>query len=195
MGYLVTSKFITNGARSRGQRVFYRKFGPNHRQWAMMKEMLNELIMKQRYYTTLPRAKELQQYAEEIIFLAKREDARSASLVESMLTSAPARQILYEKLVPRYKDRHFFFTRVVNQWQIRERDSGLVGFLEYVDRPGELTPANPVGEDRKQFVASQFEANRRNRRRYGSEAIKLGLVSADNPSKMLPEAKEIYLEP
>merc|ERR1712112_250969 len=115
------------------------------------------------------------------------------NLVESMLTSASARQILYEKLVPRYKDRHFFFTRVVNKWEVRQRDSARLGLIEYVDYPGELYPANPVGEARKHLVAREFEASRRNRRRYASEAIKLGLVSAENPSALLPEASEIYL--
>jgi len=194
MGWLSTSKFITRGARTKGQRIYYRKFGPNHRQWQMMKEMLNELIMKQRIETTLPKAKELQQYAEEIVFLAKKEDARSASLVESMLVSAPARQVLYEKMVPRYQDRHFFFTRIMNQWFCRDRDSATMAFIEYVDRPGELRPANPVGEARKEFVAQEFNETRKGRRRYTREALKLGLISADDPTKLLPSAESSYLK-
>lgn len=69
-----------------------------------MKDMLNLLILNQRLETSLPRAKELQQYAEEIVFLAKKNSPYHDGLVESMLTSPEARRILYERMLPRYKD-------------------------------------------------------------------------------------------
>merc|ERR1711879_443747 len=110
--------------------------------------MGNQLVLEQRLELTLPKVKELQQYAEEVVFLAKKNAPYHDGLVESMLTSPEARQILYERMVPRYRDRHFHVTRVVNQWRYRERDAAPMGFLEYVDRPGEIRPANPVGAAR-----------------------------------------------
>merc|ERR1712019_278534 len=126
----------------------------------MGKAMLNTLVKTQRIETTLPKAKELQQYAEEIVFPAKKNTAYHDGLVESMLTSPEARSILYERLVPRYRHRPFHFTRIVNQFRFRMRDTTKMAFIEYVDRPGELRPANPVGAARVQHVASEFLATR-----------------------------------
>mmetsp|Transcript_29530 Transcript_29530/g.81125 ORF Transcript_29530/g.81125 Transcript_29530/m.81125 type:complete len:219 (-) Transcript_29530:49-705(-) len=166
MGWMATTRFIAKGARSKGRNAYFRKFVPGHRQWQMMKDMLNTLVMEQRIESTLPKCKELQQYAEEIVFLAKKNTEYHDGLVESMLTSPEARQILYERMLPRYQDRYFHFTRIVNQFRYRERDTALMGTIEYVDRPGELRPANPVGAARVQHVAQEFLATRRGRRKH-----------------------------
>merc|ERR1712232_827265 len=168
-----TTNLIAKGARSKGRNVFWRKFEPAHKQWQTMKNMLNELVKEQRIETTLPKAKELQQYAEEIVFLAKKNTPYHDGLVESMLTSAESRRILYERMVPRYQDRHFHFTRIVNQFRYRLRDNAPMGFIEYVDRAGELRPANPVGAARTQHVASEFLATRRGRRKHMEEVRRL----------------------
>lgn len=131
-----------------------------------MKELLNQLVIEQKLETTLPKVKELQQYAEEIVFLAKKNTPYHDGLVESMVTSQAARQIIYERLVPRYRDRHFHFTRIMNKFAYRERDTAPLGIIEYVDRPGELRPANPVGAAQVQEIAREFLATRRGRRRY-----------------------------
>ena len=55
----------------------------------------------------------------------------------------------YEQLVPRYKDRGFHFTRVLNKFQFRDFTSSPMGIIEFIDRPGELKPAGPVGEQRR----------------------------------------------
>jgi len=169
MGWMATTRFITKGARSKGRNAYFRKFEPAHRQWGMMKDLLNQLVMQQRLEMTLPKAKELQQYAEEIVFLAKKNTDYHDSQVEGMLTSPEARQILYERLVPRYQNRHFHVTRVVNMFKLRERDTAPLGLIEYVDRPGELRPANPVGAARVQEVAHEFLESRRGRRKHLSE--------------------------
>merc|ERR1711879_1063617 len=152
---------------------YFRKFAPAFKQWGQMKNMLDILVKTQRIETTLPKAKELQQYAEEIVFLAKKNTAYHDGLVESMLTSPEARAILYERLVPRYRDRQFHFTRIVNQFRFRMRDTTKMALIEYVDRPGELRPANPVGAARVQHVANEFLATRRGRRRHLGEMQKI----------------------
>eukprot|EP00428_Durinskia_dybowskii_P015474 CAMPEP_0170215136 /NCGR_PEP_ID=MMETSP0116_2-20130129/7202_1 /TAXON_ID=400756 /ORGANISM="Durinskia baltica, Strain CSIRO CS-38" /LENGTH=155 /DNA_ID=CAMNT_0010465707 /DNA_START=69 /DNA_END=532 /DNA_ORIENTATION=- len=138
-----------------------------------MKNMLNDLVKEQRLETTLPKAKELQQYAEEIVFLAKKNTPYHDGLVESILTSPEARRILYERMVPRYADRAFHFTRVLNQFRYRYYDTVKMATIEYVDRPGELRPANPVGAARDQLAANEFLATRRGRRRYYEEVARM----------------------
>merc|ERR1712070_88360 len=86
-----------------------------------------------------------------------------------MLTSPEARSILFERMVPRYQDRHFHFTRILNQQTLRIRDGAKMAYIEYVDRPGEFRPANPVGAARVQFVAQEFLATRRGRRAHMAE--------------------------
>lgn len=176
-GWLATVRFITLNARSRGQRLWYRRFKPNHKQWQAMKWHLNDLIMKQRLHLTLPWAKELQQYAEELIYLAKKNDPHNNGMVESMLMSPAAREILYEKLVPRYRDRPFHFTRIVNKFQLRDRDAAKMGFIEFIDRPGEHCPAPPAGDEKVEYVKSVMEyGTRRERRKMIGEAQNMGLV-------------------
>ncbi|CAD7950866.1 unnamed protein product [Amoebophrya sp. A120] len=172
-GWMCSTKHITLGAQSRGQKVWFRKFFANHKQWFRMKWHLNDLILKQRLHLTLPWAKELQQYAEDMMYCAKKNTPHYNGLVESMLVSSAARQILYEQLVPRYKDRPFFFTRLVNKWQTRERDGAPMGFLEFVDRPGEYKPARPVGEERMRYIEHQLEhGTRRERRIFARKALR-----------------------
>mmetsp|Transcript_43267 Transcript_43267/g.94261 ORF Transcript_43267/g.94261 Transcript_43267/m.94261 type:complete len:205 (-) Transcript_43267:94-708(-) len=173
MGMISVNLFLTRGARKKGRLAYYRRFAPGFKQWTMMKEMLNELVKYQRIETTLPRAKELQQYAEEIVFVAKKNTPYHDSVIESIVTSPEARRILYERLVPRYKDRAFHVTRVVNQWRYRLRDTAPMAYLEYVDRPGELRPANPVGAARVQHVAAEFLATRRGRRKHAGEMSRI----------------------
>eukprot|EP00930_Biecheleria_cincta_P051885 TRINITY_DN370_c0_g1_i1.p1 TRINITY_DN370_c0_g1~~TRINITY_DN370_c0_g1_i1.p1 ORF type:complete len:214 (-),score=35.95 TRINITY_DN370_c0_g1_i1:45-686(-) len=173
MGWMANTRRIAKGARSKGRRVYHKVFAPSHQQWGMMKDMLNDMIKEQRLETTLPKAKELQQYAEEVVFLAKKNTPYHDGLVESMLRSPEARQILYERMVPRYQDRNFHFTRIVNKFMYRERDTAPMAIIEYVDRPGELRPANPVGAARDQHVAMEFLSTRRGRRRYFGEVQRM----------------------
>ena len=137
MGFLSTTKWITLNARRKGRaRDGFRKFGPPVKQWEDTKRQLDKLLVGQRLTGPLLRMKELQQYAEEIVVNARRNTSISNSVVESMLISSEARQVLYEKIVPRYISRPSMFTRVVDLWHRRETDSTRIGFIEFVDRRG-----------------------------------------------------------
>jgi large subunit ribosomal protein L17 len=171
MGFQSTTKVITLHARRKG-RAFegFRKFGPSFKQWEDTKQLLDRLIVEQRITGPLLRLKEIQQYAEEIVFHARRNTSVGDSVVESMLVSSEARQVLYEKLVPRYLDRRNLFTRVVNLWRTRETDSTRIGMIEFVDRPGEMFPAKPVGALYEGQVTQAYEhGNRRERRKFEQE--------------------------
>jgi len=70
-----------------------------------MKGFLDKLIREQRIDVKNPLAKEVQQYAEEVVWRAKQNTPFHDNVVESMLISPEARQVLYEHLVPRYAHR------------------------------------------------------------------------------------------
>ena len=171
MGFQSTTRVITLNARRKG-RAFdgFRKFGPSFKQWEDTKQLLDRLIVEQRLTGPLLRLKELQQYAEEIVFHARKNTSVGDSVVESMLISSEARQVLYEKLVPRYFERRNLFTRVVNLWRTRDTDSTRVGMIEFIDRPGEMFPAKPVGAAHEEQVRQASEhGTRRERRRFEQE--------------------------
>eukprot|EP00920_Eleutheroschizon_duboscqi_P001223 GHVT01002804.1.p1 GENE.GHVT01002804.1~~GHVT01002804.1.p1 ORF type:complete len:152 (-),score=17.89 GHVT01002804.1:1426-1881(-) len=130
MGFFSTYKFINRHVRRRVQR----RFAAAPLQWNMHRTQLDQLVRYGRIETTLPKAKELQQYAEELVFWAKQDTARADGIVESMLVTSAARSILYESLVPRYAARPFFVSRVVNQFRFRLKDAAPMAFLEFVDR-------------------------------------------------------------
>jgi ribosomal protein L17 len=170
MGFISTTRSITLRARRKG-RAFdgFRKFGPPVKQWEETKRLLDRLIVEQKFTGPLLRVKELQQYAEEVVVHARKNNAVSDSIVESMLISSEARQVVYEELVPRYTERPNMFTRVVNSWHRRDTDSTRIGFIEFVDRPGEFVPAPPVGKELEKFnQLIQETGSRRDRRRLES---------------------------
>ncbi|KAF8819115.1 putative 50S ribosomal protein L17 [Cardiosporidium cionae] len=189
MGFTSTFKFVNLGVRRR----LFRKLKRPHHQWDMLKNMLDSLIKQERIQTTMAKAKELQQYAEEIILLAKKDTPAADLKVESMLRTSAARRKLYEILVPRYTDRMFYFTRIVNQWRFRMRDAVNMAYIEYVDRSNELRPAKPVGFERTLFIWQQMQLNRLNFRRYEAEARKLHLLDENN--ELLSEEKVLQFIP
>ena len=171
MGFQATTRVITLNARRKGRAYDgFRKFGPAFKQWEETKKLLDRLLVEQRVTGPLLRLKELQQYADEIVFHARRNNPVGDGVVESMLISSEARQVLYEKLVPRYADRKNIFTRVVDLWRRRDTDATRIGMIEFIDRPGELFPASPVGPAREHMVNEVMASgSRRERRRYEKE--------------------------
>ncbi|SCP06120.1 mitochondrial ribosomal protein L17-2 precursor, putative [Plasmodium ovale] len=185
MGYTSTLKFVNLGVR---RRLFRRAHKQPHHKWDSIKNQLNELLKYGRIETTLTKAKELQGYAEELIYLAKKDSEENKLKVESMLRTAQGRRKLYEYYVPLYKHRSFFFTRVVNQWRLRLRDAAPMGFIEFVDRPGELRPAKPVGYDRIKYIYEEMKESRRNYRKYFHIAKKFNLL--DENDQLVPRFED-----
>lgn len=94
LGWMTTVRHKFKDARPRGRKKWWRKFTNQTKQWHQTKMHLQDLIMKQRLELPLKWAKELQQYAEELIYLAKRNSPHHNGLVESMLNSTVARNVL-----------------------------------------------------------------------------------------------------
>ena len=165
MGFYSTIRLRQLAARAKGKaKDGFRKFCASHRQWELMKSHLNRLIIYQRLEMSLIWARELQQYAEELVHLAKKNTPYADGIVESMLKSPEAREILYERIVPRYEFRDGLVTRVVNQYRFRQRDTTPMAFIEFIDRPGELFPAKPTDAEMKEELEREAATSRRARR-------------------------------
>ena len=161
----------------------FRKLTASYRQWEIIKSQLNRLIVYQRIELSSIWAKELQQYAEEIVSLAKKNTPYHDGLVESMLKSPEAREVLYERLVPRYHERKGLCTRVVNQFRFRERDTTPISFIEFIDRSGELFPASPNLSQIKENLQSKAQDDRKARRNL--RKLKTTLHSGASPRQPL----------
>ncbi|CDJ39262.1 ribosomal protein L17, putative, partial [Eimeria tenella] len=174
MGFTSTFKLLNLGIKRRTWRRTKKQ--PPHR-WDAIRNQLDQLLRFGRLETTITRAKELQPYAEELIHLAKRGPEKTLA-VESILRTPAARRRLLEEFVGVYVHRNFFFTRVVNQFRLRMRDAAPMAYIEFVDRPGELRPARPVGTERQKYIWQQMEESRRQRRLLWNHASKMGLLDS-----------------
>ncbi|KAF5153423.1 Ribosomal protein L17 family protein [Theileria parva strain Muguga] len=176
MGFSVTCKFVSLGLRTR----VFRKFrGQPNKSYDWIRNNVDKLIRNGRLELTLPRAKELQQYVEELIYHAKIHTEDSDLLVESVIRTPECRSLLYEKYVPLYKDRQFFFTRVVNQYKLRQRDSAPLAYIELVNTENEIYPAKPVGIDKLNHILNLMKSTRRDYRKYHNYGRKMGLIDKD----------------
>ncbi|KEP63290.1 UNVERIFIED_CONTAM: 50S ribosomal protein L17, putative [Hammondia hammondi] len=176
MGWSKVVNFLNKGVQRRPHR---RLPGQPHHQWNMLKTQLDQLVRSDRLELTLSRAHELQQYAEELVHFAKQNTPESSLIVESMIFTPAARRKLFHELCPLYANRPFFYTRVINQHRLRMRDAAPMAYLEFVDRPGEIRPARPVGFERKQAIWEEMQATRRGRRQWWNHAKKLGLIDEE----------------
>ena len=111
--------------------------------------MVAQLVEHERIETTLPKAKELRRLADRAVTLAKAGDlaARRAAL-PLVQGSKETVAKLFGPLAERYAEREGGYCRVLRSRQ-RLGDGAEMAFVEFVDRPGELRPARPVGRGSK----------------------------------------------
>jgi large subunit ribosomal protein L17 len=112
---------------------------------ALMRNLTRALLEHERIITTVEKAKEAKRYIERTITLAKRGGLHARRLV--MMRLGPVAKVtLYDKkdeptedtvitklfkdVVPRFKDRHGGYTRVIKRHQRRLGDAGHTAFLE-----------------------------------------------------------------
>lgn len=127
------------------KRIAFRKLGrtPSHK-WAMLRNMVSSLIEHERIVTTLPKAKEVQSLAEQLITTAKGPDKLHARRQANKIVRTPTAQTkLIEVLGPRYEFRQGGYTRIMKLAKPRHGDKADMAVIEYVDRPGEIRAARP----------------------------------------------------
>eukprot|EP00195_Chlamydomonas_chlamydogama_P003498 CAMPEP_0202920328 /NCGR_PEP_ID=MMETSP1392-20130828/76801_1 /ASSEMBLY_ACC=CAM_ASM_000868 /TAXON_ID=225041 /ORGANISM="Chlamydomonas chlamydogama, Strain SAG 11-48b" /LENGTH=131 /DNA_ID=CAMNT_0049613819 /DNA_START=188 /DNA_END=583 /DNA_ORIENTATION=+ len=104
--------------------------------------MITQLLEKERIRTTLPKAMALKQYADRVITMGKQGTQQAWDKACGIVRTDRERHKLFTTMALRYRDRQGGYTRVVKAgW--RERDAAPLAFIEFVDWPGELRPAEP----------------------------------------------------
>lgn len=123
---------------------------PAHRRQTL-RELVTNLLERERITTTLPKAKALRPLAEKMITLGKRDTLHSRRQAASFITRPPVLKKLFSDLAPRFADRNGGYTRIVRGgW--RRGDGGDVAIVELIG--SELKPK----ESKKKKKAAKAEA-------------------------------------
>ena len=110
---------------------------------AMLRNMMNSLILHEVIKTTLPKAKELRRVVEPMITLSKEPTLTNKRLAFNRLRDRDMVVKLFAEIGPRYKTRPGGYTRILKMG-FRVGDNAPMALVELVDRP-EITEETPTG--------------------------------------------------
>lgn len=97
----------------------------------MLRNLVTNLIEKERIHTTLRRAKATRPLAERMITLGKRDSLHARRQAASFLQTPEATQKLFSDLAPRFADRPGGYTRIIRVgWRIG--DGAELAILEFL---------------------------------------------------------------
>src|ERR1700732_3056726 len=103
---------------------------PAHRR-AVLRNLVTNLIEKERIQTTILRARAALPLAERMITLGKRDSLHARRQAASFLTTPGATKKLFSDLAPRFADRPGGYTRIVRVgWRIG--DGAELAILEFI---------------------------------------------------------------
>lgn len=100
---------------------------------ALFRNLTNVLFENELIKTTLPKAKELRQFAEPIITISKNDSVANRRLVFSRLRNSSSVAKLFTNLGPRYKQRPGGYLRIL-KCGFRVGDAAPMAYVELVDR-------------------------------------------------------------
>lgn len=134
----------------------YRKLGrqPAHRR-ATLRNLVTNLLERERITTTLPKAKAVRPLAEKMITLGKRDTLHTRRQAAAFLLHPPVVKKLFSTLAPRFADRNGGYTRIVRAgW--RRGDGGETAIIELIG--SELKPKTKKKEKKAKKAEPAPEA-------------------------------------
>src|ERR1700727_3992510 len=103
---------------------------PAHRR-AVLRNLVTNLIEKERIHTTILRAKPTRRLAEKMITLGKRDSLHARRQAAAFLMTPGATQKLFTDLAPRFAERPGGYTRIIRTgWRIG--DGAGLAILEFI---------------------------------------------------------------
>jgi large subunit ribosomal protein L17 len=110
----------------------HRKLGrnPSHRK-ALLRNLMNSLVLSERIETTIPKAKELRRLGDRLITLGKRGTLHARRRAFALLSSKSATDKLFETLAGRFTGREGGYTRIVRTG-FRVGDGAEMAIIEYL---------------------------------------------------------------
>jgi large subunit ribosomal protein L17 len=132
---------------------------PAHRR-AVLRNLVTNLIEKERIHTTVLRAKATRRLAEKMITLGKRDSLHARRQAASFLMTPGATEKLFSDLAPRFADRPGGYTRIVRAgWRLGDgADLAILEFIGSELKKKEKKPRKKeeveAPEDEKEAVAA-----------------------------------------
>jgi large subunit ribosomal protein L17 len=103
---------------------------PAHRR-AVLRNLVTNLIEKERIQTTIRRAKTIRPLAERLITLGKRDSLHARRQAAAFLLTPGATQKLFADLAPRFADRPGGYTRIIHSgWRLG--DGAELAIIEFL---------------------------------------------------------------
>lgn len=109
-------------------RKFHRKKGQRN---ALLKNLIANLIVKERMKTTEAKAKETRSATEKLVTIAKKQTLASLRILLSRLNKKAA-QKLYYQIAPRYAERKGGYLRIIKLAKLRKNDAAKMAIIEFV---------------------------------------------------------------
>ena len=136
-------------------KIGYKKINrtSEHRK-ALIKNMLNSLIMYEQITTTLPKAKVLKPQADKIITLGKKDDLHNTKKLFSKLQNAKSTNKVKKTLSKRYEKRNGGYTRIIKAG-FRYGDNAPMAIIEFVDRNLEAKRIDRKGKNIKKEIEKE----------------------------------------
>jgi large subunit ribosomal protein L17 len=134
---------------------------PAHRR-ATLRNLVTNVIERERITTTLTRAKAARPLVERVITLGKRDSLHTRRQAASYLLTPVATQKLFENIAPRFADRAGGYTRIIHAG-FRIGDGAQLAILELLGsklrkkdkKEKEKGQERPEAKDKKEPVAEQ----------------------------------------
>ncbi|MBQ1612704.1 MAG: 50S ribosomal protein L17 [Alphaproteobacteria bacterium] len=136
----------------------HRKFNmPTSQRRALFSNLTCALLTHEQIKITLPRAKELRTFADNMITFGKKGDLNSRRLALAFLRDEEVVAKLFSTLAERYKDRNGGYTRVLKAG-IRYGDAAPMAIVELVDRDVKAKGAKDLARVAAEKAAAEAEA-------------------------------------
>ncbi len=133
--------------------VAFRKLGrPTAHRLAMFRNMAASLILHDRIETTLPKAKELRRFADQLVTLGKNGSLAARRQAARLVNDPTVLTKLFTTLAERYRERAGGYTRIV-RLGLRHGDSASMAMIEYL--PAEIASAAEKGTAKKKRATAK----------------------------------------
>lgn len=103
---------------------------PAHRR-AVLRNLVTNLVLRERISTTIRRAKATRPLAEQMITLGKRDTLHARRQAAAFLQTPEATRKLFGELAPRFADRNGGYTRIIHAG-FRIGDGAELAILEFI---------------------------------------------------------------
>lgn len=128
---------------------------PSHRK-ALLRNLMNSLVLSERLVTTVAKAKELRRLADRLITLGKEDTLPSRRRVFQLLSDKRTTDKLFSGLAARFQGRNGGYTRIMRTG-FRVGDGAEMAIIEYLPAEGADAKAKKAAPKKEKAAAPKKE--------------------------------------